>query len=144
MSLSDSNYAFFSRIIGVIAASTVVLTASFIGVVAVLDGETAGIGSRAPFYVLGMAIAFVIALFNLDDTRADGREVFLATLGIALFAFVIISLGGEGLLYLLEKPENFFASHVIVYFLAAGLLCTGIGYWGLRHWKEFSRSRRSM
>ncbi|MFC7072680.1 hypothetical protein ACFQJ7_06760 [Halovenus rubra] len=45
-----------------VIASTIALTASFLGVVGLLTGEVTGLNSRLPLYVLVMALAFVTAI----------------------------------------------------------------------------------
>jgi FtsH-binding integral membrane protein len=129
-----------SRTVGTIVGFTLLLTASFVGVTAFLAGETAGVGDRVPFYVLAFAAAFVVAIYRLDDREADGWTVLLAVLGVAGVAGLLIGLAVEGTVYALREPERVVASSVFVYFVAAGLLGTGIGFWGLRHWREFAES----
>jgi hypothetical protein len=128
---------FLARAGGVIAGSTLALTAAFVGVVALLDGTTAGIGDRFPFYVLAGAVVFVASLLLLDHDEVSGRTVIVATLVIAVTAFVVVGLGVEGVWYAYRVPGDVFGDQLVVYFLAAGLICTGLTYWGLNHWREF-------
>lgn len=122
----------------IVIVSTVVLTLSFVGLVSLLNGSVMGFEDRAPFYLLGMAIAFVVALFQLEARLREGIRILAGTIGIAILAFVLIALGGEGLLFAFTHPDRLISRNLIVYFLAAALICTGIGYWGLRHWREFT------
>jgi hypothetical protein len=41
-------------------------------------------------------------------------------------------------IYAVTDPDEIVASQVLVYFVAAALICTGVGVWGLRHWREFA------
>lgn len=122
----------------IVVASTVVLTASFIGLVALVEGRALATGSRLPFYVLAMAIVFVAAMFHLDSRRRDGTRVMAATVGIAIVSFVVVTLAGEGVVFALQNPDKILAEHLVVYFVAAALICTGLAFWTLRHWREFA------
>lgn len=127
-----------ARAAGVVVASTLALTASFVGVVAFLAGETAGVAGRLPFYVLAMAAAFAGTVFALDDPDADGNRVITATAGVAVVTFLVVTLGVEGLFFAVRHPGRVLASNLVVYFAAAGLICTGLAFWALRHWREFA------
>lgn len=135
---------FAARAGGVVVASTVLLTASFVGVVAFLTGETAGVGGRLPFYVLAMAVAFAGTIFALDDANADGGRVITATGGVAVASFVLVTLGVEGVVFAVRYPGRVLASNLVVYFAAAGLICTGLAFWALRHWREFAERERGV
>jgi hypothetical protein len=121
----------------VVAASTVVLTASFMGLLALVRGTITDPGSRLPLYVLLAAVVFVVVLFTLEDPVEPGIPVLTTTVGIALAAFTLISLGGEGLVYVVSQPGSLLASQLVFYFVAAALICTAVGYWGVHHWREF-------
>ncbi|PSQ49972.1 hypothetical protein BRD15_02430 [Halobacteriales archaeon SW_6_65_15] len=129
---------FVARAGGAVVASTVVLTASFVGVVSFLTGSATDVGARLPFYVLAMAIAFAGTLFVLDDPTADGIRVIVATVGVSVACFVFTALGAEGFVFAVRNPERMLASNMLVYFVAAGLICTGLAFWALRHWREFA------
>jgi hypothetical protein len=139
-----------ARLGGVVLASTLVLTAAFVGVLALVNGGNAGVGGRLPIYVLAMAVAFVAFLFAAEQRlerrsrSADGRRVIVTAGGFALTVLVAVALSGEGVVYAVRNPDQVVAREVSLYFLAAGLIGTGLGYWGLRHWREFAeRSVRS-
>lgn len=123
---------------GAIVGFTVVLTASFVGVVAFLSRETGGIQGRLPFYVLAAAIAFVVLLWYLDDVGQEGTAVLLAVSGLTAVSFVLITLSMEGTVYAIREPTRVFNPQLIVYFVAAALICTGLGIWALHHWREFT------
>ena len=139
MAWADLDREFLARAGGAVAASTVVLTASFVGVVSFLGGAAGDVGGRLPFYVLTMAVAFAATIFALDDPDADGSRVITATAGVAVACFVLVTLAGEGVVYAVRFPEKVLASNLLVYFAAAGLICTGLAFWALRHWREFAR-----
>lgn len=128
------------RVGAAVGGCTLALTASFVGLMAVVTGNAVGLTARFPFYVLGMAAAFVGSVLVLDDRTADGVSVIGATLGVSTTSFLVLGLAGEGLAYAARHPGRVFASQLLVYFLAAGLVATGLGYWGLRHWREFVAS----
>ena len=129
---------FVARAGSAVVASTVVLTASFVGVVSFLTGSAVDVGARLPFYVLAMAIAFAGTLFVLDDPTADGVRVIVATVGVAVASFVFTALSAEGFVYAIKHTERLLGSNLLVYFFAAGLICTGLAFWALRHWREFA------
>jgi len=133
-----------ARLGGVVLVSTLVLTAAFVGVLALVSGGNDGVGGRLPVYVLAMAVAFVGFVVLVEqrlDARPgpiDGRRVLGTAGAFALTVLLAVSLSGEGVVYAVRNPDRVVASEVFLYFLAAGLVGTGLGYWGLRHWQEFA------
>lgn len=134
----EFDQAVVGRAIAIVLGSTLVLTANFVGVVALFRGQTAGLGNRVPFYVLAMAVVFVVAVFLLDDRRNEGLQVILPVVGISVASLVLIVFGAEGVVYANRYPDQVVGSNLGVYFVAAGLICTGLAVWGLRHWREFA------
>lgn len=126
---------------GAVVASTLVLTTSFVGVVAFFTGGVAGVGARLPFYVLAMAVTFAGTIFLLDGPAADGTQIIVTTTAVAVASFVFVALSAEGFVYAIRYPERVLASNLLVYFLAAGLICTGLAFWAFRHWREFTGER---
>lgn len=120
-----------------VVVSTAVVTAAFIGVVALVTGGASDVSARLPFYVLVMAVVFVAFVFLIDSRGSDGQTVIISSIGVALLGFLIVLLSGEGFVFLLTNPDEVLASQLIVYLVSAGLVCTGLAYWGLRHWREF-------
>ena len=51
---------------------------------------------------------------------------------------IVLTLGGEGLLHAVRNPGALVTSHLLFYFLAAGMIATGFGYWAINHWQELS------
>lgn len=123
----------------VVGISTVVVTAAFIGIVALATGDASGVTDRLPFYVLVMAVVFTAFVFLIDARAPDGSTVIISSTGVALLGFLLVLLAGEGVVFLVDQPDQLLASQLIVYLVSAGLVCTGLAYWGLRHWREFVR-----
>lgn len=128
------------RVALLVAASTVVLTAAFVGVVALVSGNVHGASSRVPFYVFGGAVVFVVTMVALENPGEEGVPILTATVGVSLLGFALLALGGEGVIYAAANPGSVFGSQLVVYFLAAALVCTGTAYWGINHWREFTAS----
>ncbi|MFB6153748.1 MAG: hypothetical protein ABEJ27_05805 [Halodesulfurarchaeum sp.] len=126
------------RVVLPIAGSTVVLTAAFLGALSLLEGSVPGFSARFPYYVLVMAIGFVSALFVLERPRMEGSQVLMATIGLTVTVFVIVTLAGEGLAYAMTQPDQVFVPDFILYLLAAGLIGSGLAYWTIQHWREFT------
>jgi hypothetical protein len=125
------------RAAALVGVSTAVLTAAFIGIVALATGEVAGLSDRLPFYVLLMAVVFTSFVFLIDARASDGGTVIISSIGVAILGFVLVLLAGEGVVLLVTQPDQLLASQLLIYLVSAGLVCTGLAYWGLRHWREF-------
>lgn len=119
-----------------VVASTVALTASFLGVVGLLTADVTGLNDRLPFYVLAMALAFVGAIITFEEEYREAIHILQFSALTAIAAFLLVTFGGEGVAYLVQNPEQVVASHLLFYILAAGLIGTGLGYWTLHHWSE--------
>lgn len=120
-----------------VAVSTAIVTAAFVGVVALVAGDVDDLTGRLPFYVLVMATVFVAFIFLIDSRNSDAETVIISSVGVALLGFLVVLLSGEGVVFLVRRPDQLLASQLIVYLVSAGLVCTGLAYWGLRHWREF-------
>lgn len=127
-----------SRFVGAISLVTILLTAGLIGVVGLLSGGVTGLGGRIPYYVLATAIAFLVSLIKLDDESLEGTSILIATSGLSIASGVLFGLAVEGIRYGVLFPGRLVASHLIVYFLSAALICTGLGMWSVHHWREFA------
>lgn len=119
-----------------IALSTLALTASFLGLVGLLTGSVTGIENRLPYYVLGLALAFVGAIVAFEREYHDGSVVIRLAAIAAACTFLLVVLAGEGVAFLVQQPETVVSSQSLFYFLAAGLIGTGLGYVGMRHWED--------
>jgi hypothetical protein len=138
-----NEYDYLGRMGALVVVCTAVLTASFLGLVALGSGVATDVMARVPGYVLVLAATFVAGVVLLEESRADGTTVLVRATAISLVAFVVVSLSVEGTIYALANPDDAFGSQLLFYLLAAGLIGTGLGYWGLRHWRELvARSTR--
>ncbi|WP_232687099.1 hypothetical protein [Halobacterium zhouii] len=134
---------YLSRIAVLVAASTVLLTAAFVGVRSFLAGAAVGVSGRLPYYVFGGAVVFVVSMVYLEDPTRRGTQVFTSTASLSILGFTLIALGGEGVVYASRHPSELFGSQLVVYFLAAALVCTGSAYWSINHWRELAATTRS-
>lgn len=123
------------RVGAVVGTCTAALTASFVGLVALAGGDAAGAVSRLPGYVLAMALTFVAGVVLFEESRHEGRRALAAAAGAAVVAFVVVGLGTEGVVYALRYPDRVVGSQLFAYLLSAGLIGTGVGYWGWRNWR---------
>lgn len=124
------------RLGGVVVGSTLTLSASFFGVVAMATGEAGGALGRMPYYILATAAAFVGALVLLEEWRLDGETVLRVSAGVAAAAFLLVGLSVEGVVFVLRYPDAVVSSQLFVYVLSAGMMATGIGFWTARHYRE--------
>lgn len=122
---------------GIVLLSTLAVTVAFVGVLAFVTGNTPGIKSRVPFYVVAFSVAFTGLLVSLERYFDEGDQIFLIALVLSLIVGVVVSLDVEGILYASANPGQLVASQLFLYLVAAGFLCTGLVYWGVHHWREF-------
>lgn len=130
--------SFYTRISLVIVGCTIVLTFSFIGILALARGNVAGLSSRLPWYIVIGAIAFVATIVFLEGHGATGREIIVSSTITAFWSFILLALAIEGVWFTFRNPAEVFVTQHVLYFLAAALLGTGIAYWALHHWREFT------
>ena len=132
------------RIIGrialVIVTCTLVLTANFVGIIAAIEGDLSDFADRTPWYLLVSAAVFVSTIVLLELNDADGRTIIASALFAGVVSFFLVIFGVEGLIYTFQNPGRVFVSQLILYFFAAALVATGVGFWALRHWREFIRN----
>lgn len=131
------------RVLLLTGGCTLALTASFVGVVALLTEATTAVADRLPFYVLVTAIVFVTIIVLLDAADYSGERVLSAALTFALGSFLVVGLSIEGFVFAVEYPDRVLASQLLFYFLSGGLVATGLGYWALRNWREVAGRRRT-
>lgn len=136
--MSSNRRSFFLRVGGLIAVCTFLVTASFIGILALLSGEIVDPQARIPWYLVVGALTFVSTIVLLEENGTSGRDILATAVLSTALVFTLVALGVEGILFALERPEGVFDSQLILNLFAAGLISTGIGYWGLKHWREFS------
>ena len=133
----------FVRAGALVASSTLLLTAIFVGVLSLVSGGAVGIENRLPAYVLVLAVTFVAGLVVVEQgPRRQARDAIGVAAGVALAVFVAVALAGEGVLYAYSTPAAVFSSRSFLYFVAAALIGTGVGYWGIAHRRELSRPAR--
>lgn len=144
MSALRSDNDFLRRAIPLIGGSTFVLTASFVGLLAVLTGSAEGIGNRVPYYLVVMGVAFVVTIILLEEHGTESRVIIVTAAVFSLLTVIATGLSVEGVLYAVRFPEQVFVDQLVFYFVAAALIGTGIGYWAIQHWREFTtQSRRN-
>lgn len=136
MATHASRRRFALRAVVLIGACTVLLTASFVGVLSVLSGGPTNLAGRLPWYLVVSAAGFAVTIIALEDRGTPGRTILATAVAAAVSTFVLLALGIEGFLFAYRNPEEVLVSRLLLYFVAAGLLGTGFGYWGLNHWRE--------
>lgn len=124
------------RASAVILGFTAVLTADFVGILALIERSDPDVASRVPLYTLAMAGAFVATIYSFARYGADARTVLLSATGFGVTAFVFVGLAVEGVVFALASPGRVFGSQLVIYFLAAGLMGTGVGYWLVAYWRD--------
>lgn len=129
------------RIGALIVACTILLTGSFVGFLAALAGELQNFDARVPWYLVIGAVVFVGTIILLEINDADGRTIIVTAGVFGTLAFLLVSLGIEGYVYTYYNPDEILDERLILYFLSASLVATGVGYWGLRHWREFTATQ---
>lgn len=128
---------YFARTSALVVAFTVVLTVNFVGIMAIITGDATGTTGRFPWYVFLTAVVFVAVILAMEAAGADGRLVIQSAVTAAVIGFVLIVFGGEGIAYAVTNPDGIIDLRLLLYFLSAAVIATGVGYWGLRHWREF-------
>lgn len=127
-----------SRLALIVLGSTLVLTVAFFGVVALVRGQAGDPLNRLPFYVLGMAAAFVATLVTFEEYDLEGWIVLRGAAIAGVCAFALLALGAEGVRFAATFPRLVFTSDLFLYVLAAGMIATGLGFWALHHWRELT------
>jgi hypothetical protein len=122
------------RVGGVVIGSTLALTMSFFGMIALLTGDAGGALDRLPVYVLGLALSFVAGLVTLDDYAFDGETVLALAAALAGGTFLLVGFASEGIVYAARNPGSVVSSKLFLYVLSAGLIATGLGFWVARYY----------
>lgn len=117
----------------VVSVAAVVLTATFIGLVALVTGEAVKLFERLPVYVLVGAASFVGAVVWIEETWPHLGRALPTAAAVGAVVSVTLGLGTEGLLFALNKPGKVIGSHLLTYLLAAGLIGAGLSYWSWRN-----------
>lgn len=137
MSLSPEVKGFLFRGTFIVTVSTVILTSSFIGIVALIAGEPVTVGNRLPYYLILMGLVFVAIILLLEEYGSEPRITILTATISAIIALLVSLLGVEGFLYAISNPALVFDEQLVFYFIAAALIATGVTYWAIKHWREF-------
>jgi len=121
-----------------VAVSTLLLTACFLGFVGLVTGGVVGVENRLPYYSLALALGFVGAVLGFEREFRTGERIIRAAGLAAASTFLLVGLAGEGVAFLVQRPDAVLSSQSLFYFLAAGLIGTGLGYIGMRHWEDLT------
>lgn len=140
MATMDDGRRVYVRISGVIVLCTLVLTFAFLGVLAFVSGDFETPLVRLPWYLVVGAAGFVGSIVLLEQVGGQGLDVIVTAAVNGAFLMIIAALTVEGILFTIRNPSDVFVSQLLLYFVAAGLVGTGIAYWALRHWREFTRT----
>lgn len=124
------------RLAGVVVGSTLALSMSFFGIIALLSGDAVGLVDRLPLYVFALAATFVGALVAFEDVHADGQTILQAAGATGGANFLLVALASEGLVYALRYPAQVVSSQVFFYVVSAGMIATGLGFWVANHYDE--------
>ncbi len=137
-----STREYYARTSALVVIFTVILTTSFVGIMSLITGDATDTARRIPWYVFFTAVVFVGIILVMEAANSEGRLVIRAAVTSALLGFLLIILAGEGIIYAITHPDEVFNSRLLLYFLSAAVIATGLGYWALRHWREFTKSPR--
>lgn len=136
---STLDLEYLARVGAAVTVCTLVLTAAFLGAVALVTGEATGAGTRLPLYVLVAAGAFVGGVVLIEESRHGGRTTLAAAGTIGVVAFALVGLAAEGALFAASDPSTALGSQLVFYLLATALVGTGLGYWAVHHWGTVRR-----
>lgn len=118
-----------------VGASTLSLTASFVGIVALASGRARDTTARLPIYVTATAVVFVAGVVLFEQSRHRGRRSLVGSALAAAATLFVAGLGGEGVVYALSNPGVVFELQLLGYLVSAALMGTGVGYWAWRNWE---------
>jgi len=141
--LDGRGVAGFGPLVATLFGCTIVLTAVFLGGVALVAGRAAGFVARLPLYVLASAVAFIAVLLVADHARAHGTTVLGRAVGVAAVGFATVSLGTEGLVDALRYTDTVVGSHLFVYLLSTAVVASGVGYWAARNYRDVRKMAAS-
>jgi hypothetical protein len=134
--LDGGGVAGLGPLVATLSGCTVVLTAVFLGGVALAAGRAAGFVARLPLYVLASAVAFLAVLLLADHARTHGTAVLARAAGVAVVGFATVSLGTEGVVDALRYTDTVVGSHLFVYLLSTAVVASGVGYWAARNYRD--------
>ncbi|PSP74138.1 hypothetical protein BRC86_06965 [Halobacteriales archaeon QS_3_64_16] len=117
----------------------VLLALSYYGVFALRSGDGAGLSLPEPFYLLAVAFLFVVELLK---SRHKG---LIALVRAGLFAAVfgvLVVLGVEGVVALVEAPGAALNGYAGVTVLSIALVLAALGYFAYHSVIQFDRRKR--
>lgn len=115
---------------------TLVFALTIVGLIGLVNGENVGSDQRLGIYVLFSSILFISTIYHIEKTgKRNAFEVIKVVIAITILGFVLASLSGEGLVRVMRGTE--YTLQIYLYLVTGGLVCSGIGYWAIRHWKEY-------
>ena len=116
---------------------TVIFALAAVGLVELVEGRAMGSDQRLGFYVLFSSILFIFTIYSIEKAkRRDGFDVMKVVIAITIVGFIIASLSGEGLIRVVQGAG--YTSQTYVYLITGGLVFSGVSYWAIRHWKEYT------
>ena len=117
----------------------VLLALSYYGVLALRGGDGVGLSLPEPFYVLAVAFLFVVELLK---SRHKGLVALVrAGLFAAVFG-VLVVLGVEGVVALVEAPGAALDGYAGVTVLSIALVLAALGYFTYHSVIQFDRRKR--
>jgi hypothetical protein len=119
-----------------IGVCTVLLTASFVGIVGLVSGAVEGLVGRLPLYVLTSSVAFVAVLVAADQRYRRGPRVLGRAVTAARGTVGGGARGWGGVREAGAAPAAVVAARLFVYLLSAAIIASGLGYWVVRHWQD--------
>ena len=116
---------------------TLVFTLAAVGLVGLINGQNTGSDERLGFYVLFSSVVFIVTIYSIEKTkRKNAMDIMKVVIAITIFGFVLVSLSGEGLVRIVQGTG--YTLQTYLYLVTGGLLCSGVGWWVIRHWKEYT------
>ncbi len=116
---------------------TLIFALATVGLIGLVNGENVGSEQRLGVYVLFSSVLFITTIYSIEKTgRRNAFEVIKVVMAITILGFVLASLSGEGLVRVMQGTE--YTLQIYLYLITGGLVCSGVGYWAIRHWKEYT------
>jgi hypothetical protein len=120
-----------------VALFTLIFALATVGLIGLFNGENVGNEQRLGVYVLFSSVLFIITIYYIEKMgKRNAFEVIKVVMAITILGFVLASLSGEGLVRVIRGTE--YTLQMYLYLITGGLVCSGVGYWAIRHWKEYT------
>jgi hypothetical protein len=140
---SEWNQEVIARIAVAMVVCTLLLTTAFIGLVGLLQGELGAVNQRVPGYLVAASVIFAATIILLELNNFDGKSIISAAIFTGFLSFWLFLFGVEGLLFGIKNTDQILNQNLIFYFFAAALFATSLGFWGVKHWREFVSGKSS-